>query len=479
MSPFQLLTILWRRAWIVALVFASAMLAAGLLLYILPPRYEAQATATIDPSQLDPVTGQATGIAGIRVMQGNLVALAKSQRVAVDVVRRLALTGNSALMAQYRASDSAGRVDAADWIAAELLRGSDARFNEGTNILIITYRSSNPLLVSQVANTFMAAFTDAAIDAKVSGAQQIAQWFEPQIEKLRLEVEEARQRVMRYQTANRLAPTGTNDVEMNSLQQASNDLATARAELLKVRTALSQNLDVAEGQTAPQPFDSPLMQSLKSNLANTLSEIGKLQASVGANNPRLLALVATQRSITQQINAERREIRAQLQRRLKTLEAEVASFEGARADQLASILSIQEQRGQLAMLGKDLEVKQERHIAAMRASSTARLQGQLSFSNIASLDRAVTPIAPSFPKPTLVIPAAMAAGFGLGVILALIVEAFNRKIRVVRDLEFAALVPQLGVLLSGQGPARRRFRITRTVGQAIPAALQQRVSSSA
>ena len=472
MSPFQLLNILWRRAWIVALVFASTMLGAGVLLYVLPPRYDAQATATIDPSQLDPVTGQATGIAGIRVMQGNLVALAKSQRVAVDVVRRLSLTSNAGLMAAYRNSDSVGRIDAADWIAADLLRGLDARFNEGTNVLVITYKSSNPLLVSQVANTFMAAFTDAAIDAKVSGAQQIAQWFEPQIDKLRLEVEEARQRVMRYQTANRLAPTGTNDVEMSSLQQATNDLSTARAELLKVRTALSQNLDTPEGQSAPQPFDSPLMQSLKNNLAATLSEIGKLQASVGANNPRLLALVATHRSIIQQINTERREIRAQLERRLKTLDAEVASFEGARADQLASVLSIQEQRGQLAMLGRDLEVKQERYVSAMRASSAARLQGQLSFSNIAPLDRAVTPIAPSFPKPMLVIPAALAAGLGLGMILALIVEAFNRKIRVVRDLEFAALVPTLGVLLSGPGAGRRLFSNSQTTQAARPARLQ-------
>ena len=460
MSPSQLLTILGRQAWIVAIIFVSTLSAAGLLLYVVPPRYDAQATATIDPSQSDPVTGQAVGMSGLRVLQGNLVALAKSQRVGQEVARRLNLTNNPVLMAQYRNSNSVGRVDAIEWIGAELTRNIEARFNEGTNVLVITYKSANPLLAAQVANTFQAAFADAAIEAKVAGAQQTAQWLEPQTEKLRQEVDEARQKMSRFQTAQKLSPTGQGglgDTDMGALQQISTELANARSEILRVRTALAQNGEVAGGETAPQPFDSPLMQSLKNNLATTAAEIGRLQASVGANNPRLAGLVATQRTLQQQIQAERAEIRASLQRRLATLEAQVVSIENSRSDQLSKVIAIQEQREQLAMLGRDLEVKQERYVSAMRASAAARLQGQLSFSNITILDKAVVPVSPSFPKPAQVIPAAIAAGLGLGVIIALIAEALNRKIRVARDLEFAAQAPMLGVLLSSKA-ARPRGR---------------------
>jgi succinoglycan biosynthesis transport protein ExoP len=459
MTPTQLLTILWRRIWTVLIVSVSTMIAAGLLLYVVPSRYDAQATATVDPSQSDPVTGQAVGSSGLRVLQGNMVALAKSQRVAQDVVRRLNLTSNPLLMARYRASDSVGRVDAVDWIASELLRSLDVRFNEGTNVIVIIFKGPNPLLASQVANTFMAAFADAAIESKVSGALQTAQWFEPQTDKLRQEVEEARQKVSRFQIAQKLGPTGQGDTEVSALQQVSNDLTSVKSDILRVRTELSLNPETALGDTSAQPFDSALMQSLKNNLASTISEIGRLQSSVGPNNPRLAALFATQRTLQEQINAERKEIRAALERRLVNLQTQAASFEKARAEQLTNVISIQEQRDQLTLLTRDLEVKQERYVAAMRTSAAARLQGQLSFSNISILDKAVVPVSPSFPKPMLVIPAAIAAGLGLGIILALITEAVDRKIRVPRDLEFATLAPMLGVVLSAGGNSSgKRFR---------------------
>jgi uncharacterized protein involved in exopolysaccharide biosynthesis len=456
MSPRQLFLILLRRSWIIAVMFVATMIGAGVLLYFVPPRYDAQATATIDPASADPVTGQSVGATGLRVQQGNLAALAKSQRVAVEVVKRLNLTGNPTLMAQYRNSYSVGRVDAADWIASELLKNLDARFNEGTNVLVVTYKSSSPILAAQVANTFLAAFTDAAIDAKVSGAQQTAQWFEPQTDKMRAEVDEARIKMSRFQTKEKLAPTGNGDSDVGALQQITSDLSQARAEAVKVQSTLTQWALAPEDSSEAQPLDTPLMQSLKTSLSSTTAEISRLQATVGAKNPKLLALFATQKSLRVQIASERRETRQNLETRLKTLQAQIATLDAARNEQISKVIGIQEQREELAMLARDLEVKQDRYVAASKASASARLQAQLSFSNISVLDKAPTPVSPAFPKPMLVIPAAIAAGLGLGCIFALIAEALNRRIRVARDLEFAAMAPNLGVMLSA--PVRRLDR---------------------
>jgi uncharacterized protein involved in exopolysaccharide biosynthesis len=448
MSLRQLFLILLRRSWIIVVMFVATMIGAGGLLYFVPSRYDAQATATIDPASADPVTGQSVGITGLRVQQGNLAALAKSHRVAVEVVKRLNLTSNPTLMAQYRRSDSVGRVDAEDWIASELLRNLDARFNEGTNILVVTYKSANPILAAQVANTFLAAFTDAAIDAKVSGAQQTAQWFEPQTDRMRAEVEEARVKMSAFQTKEKLAPTGNGDSDIGALQQITNDLSQAQAEAVKIQSTLTQWALTPQDNSEAQPFDTPLIQSLKNSLASTTAEISRLQTSVGANNPKLLALFATQKSLRAQIASEQREARQNLEKRLKTLQAQIATLDTARNDQISKVTRIQEQREELAMLARDLEVKQDRYVAATKASASARLQAQLSFSNIAILDKAPTPVSPAFPKPMLVIPAAIAAGLGLGCIFALIAEALNRRIRVARDLEFAAMAPNLGVMIS-------------------------------
>ena len=54
MSVSQVLLILWRRAWIVALTVLVTMTVAGGVLYFVPGRYDAIATASIDPASIDP-----------------------------------------------------------------------------------------------------------------------------------------------------------------------------------------------------------------------------------------------------------------------------------------------------------------------------------------------------------------------------------------------------------------------------------------
>jgi succinoglycan biosynthesis transport protein ExoP len=58
----------------------------------------------------------------------------------------------------------------------------------------------------------------------------------------------------------------------------------------------------------------------------------------------------------------------------------------------------------------------------------ARLQSKLTFADVAVLDKAAPPIDPAFPKPLIVMPVAIAAGFALGLILALLAEMTDRRI---------------------------------------------------
>src|SRR6478672_8854804 len=98
MSPAQIISILYRRWWMIGLAFISTLLGAAGILLVVPPRYDATATVSIDPGQIDPVTGQpAASSTLLRILQGNLVALAQSQRVATDVVKRLNLARDPAL----------------------------------------------------------------------------------------------------------------------------------------------------------------------------------------------------------------------------------------------------------------------------------------------------------------------------------------------------------------------------------------------
>src|SRR5260221_170595 len=138
MSPAQILSILSRRVWIIILAFISTMAGAGGIMLLVPPRYDAIATASIDPGQVDPVTGQSSGSALVKIIQGNMIALASSQRVATEVVKRLNLSRDPIMASAYQSSPSRDRMSIEEWIAAEyLLKNVDAKFAEGANVLSI------------------------------------------------------------------------------------------------------------------------------------------------------------------------------------------------------------------------------------------------------------------------------------------------------------------------------------------------------
>jgi polysaccharide biosynthesis transport protein len=142
MSLWQVLYILWRRVWIIAIALASTLAGAAGLMLLVSPRYEATAMASIDPGQADPVSIGQPSIAGLLgAFQGNMVALAKSNRVALDVVKRLNMSADPRSIERYSASNAVGIIDINQWLANDLVEHVEAKFGDKSsisNVLSIT-----------------------------------------------------------------------------------------------------------------------------------------------------------------------------------------------------------------------------------------------------------------------------------------------------------------------------------------------------
>lgn len=469
MTPAQILLILRKRFWIIVLALISTIAGAGGIMLLVPPRYDAIATASIDPGQLDPVTGQSTGASSLlRILQGNLVALAQSQRVAADVAKRLNLARDPAIASAYNRSGLRDRVGIEDWIASEyLLKSVEARFTEGSNILTIKYKTKSPTQAALIANTFLSAFIDAAVEMKTNSAQQTASWFDPQMEKMKADLKLARDKLTKFQReAKIIAANGNADSENSQLVAVTNELSNAKSQLLLLNSQTTGS-DQAKGKTKDSALlpESPTLLALKTNLATVNADIARALGEVGEGNPKIINLRATKRSLETQIRGE-------IASREKALKEQIQFLERARAEQLQRMISVQAQRDQLSSLQHEVELRQEQIDNAGKVAGTARLQSRLSFLNISILDKATPPSSAAFPKFKIVIPLALGAGGALGVILALLAEALDRRIRVPADLEFAASAPVLGTLLSPTSQRRLlgglQSRLTRATTKVLP-----------
>jgi polysaccharide biosynthesis transport protein len=453
MSVSQILLILMRRAWIVLLALLTTTMVAAAVLLFVPGRYDATATASIDPGSLDPIT-ETSGISYVALMQGNVLSLVASERVAIDVVKRLNLTDNPQIQENFRKSPSFGRESIEEWMAASLVANVDPKFNPGTNVLAIKYKSGDPNQAALIANAFLAATIDGSVAMKAAEGDQTARWFAPQLDELRKELDDARTALQTFQAkANMVAPTQGGDRETAQYMSISDQLSNARAGLTALRSRLiGGSTDLSNDPSDP---DLQILSGLKERLTTAEADIAASKGVLGANNPKMLAQQANMTSLRKQIGDATEKMRQHLKERIDLSQTQIASLEAEQGEAQKSLIDVQAQRDRLGQLQHEVEFRAEQVNARERAAEEAKLKSKLTFSDMTVLDKASPPIAPAFPKPFIVLPVGIAAGFALGLILALLAEAADRRVRFPVDLEHSASAPFLGALDGARGSRAR------------------------
>jgi polysaccharide biosynthesis transport protein len=454
-SVSQILVILLRRAWIVVLALLTTVIVAGGVLLFVPGRYDATATASIDPGNLDPISGNGGSFGAIGLLQGNILSLVSSERVAVDVVKRLNLADNPAVQENFRKSPSFGRESIEEWMAAGLVRNVDPKFTMGTNVLAIRYKSGDPNQAALIANAFLAATIDGSVAMKAAEADQTAQWFAPQLDELRKELEDARTALQTFQAkTNMVAPNaGGGDRETNQYMAIADQLSGARAGLTALQTRLTSGS--TELSNDPSDPDLQILGGLKEKLSSAETDIVASKGVFGANNPKIVAQQTNLATLRKQIADATEKMRVHLKERINLAQAQIASLEAEQETAQKSLIAIQAQRDQLNQLQREVGFRADELSARQRTAEQAKLKSKLTFSDMTVLDKASPPVDPAFPKPFVVMPVGIAAGLGLGLVLALLAEAADRRVRFPIDLEHSASAPFLGALDSARGSRSR------------------------
>ena len=120
------------------------------------------------------------------------------------------------------------------------------------------------------------------------------------------------------------------------------------------------------------------------------------------------------------------------------------------------MIAAQAQRYRLDQLQHEVDFRLEELNAEQKMSEQAKLQSKLTFADIAVLDKATAPSRRLSPNPSSCGRSASAPGLALGLMLALIAEMTDRRVRFPIDLEYSAAAPFLGAL---DGAQHSRSRI--------------------
>lgn len=445
----QFLNILWSRKRLALLGFLLTVATTTVVSLLMPKEYIATTTLILDYRGIDPVTGLSLPSQLLPGYMATQVDIISSHNVALKVVNRLKLSETPQLRAKFEKAKATG--DIKDWVADILLKTLEVEPSRESSVLHLSFSAVDPQFSAVVANAFADAYVQTVIDLRTQPAKQHAQWFDEQMLLFREQLEEAQEKLSLYQQKHGIVVVDERlDLENTRLAELSHQLAVSQErtyELLSRKNQFEKNLATGQSyESLEEVLNSPLIQSLKTDLARAEAKFADLSMRVDKNHPLYKRTQAEVNSLRNKIRFEVNNVSKGIESKSSASRKRDQSLVEALAEQKAKVLELKQQRGEVAVLNREVENAQRAYDVAMQRSVQTRMQSEISQTDIAVLNPAIPPVKPAKPRVLLNILLSFFLGGLLGIGMTLVAEFSDRRIHSPSDVAEFLEIPVLGVL---------------------------------
>jgi succinoglycan biosynthesis transport protein ExoP len=457
MNARQFLFILLARRKLILGVLVATVLSTLAVNLVQPSTYKATASVLLNYKGVDPLTGVTTPGQLLPGYMATQIDIIGSQHVALRVVDSLKLASSPAAREQFIAAAD-GRGTIRDWLADLLRRKLDILPSRESSVVDISFSGADPQFAAVVANAFAEEYQRASVGLKTEPMKKTATYFGEQTRQLRDNVETAQSRLSKYQQEKGIVSLDNNriDIELSRLNDLSAQLVAAQSAVMEA----TSRQQVASGATgvSPDVANNPLIQNLRISVTAAEGRFADIAQRLARNHPQY-----------QSAQAELERLRSELRTAMTTVAGSVGSnadvlrqreraLRDALAQQHTRVLGLNRTRDELGVLIKDLDSAQRAFDAASARAFQTRIEAQSEQSDIAILNPAVAPIAPSSPRILLNTLAACIIGTVLGVTAALAREFQHRPVRSSDDLLALDAIPLLGTINWDTAPSPRTLK---------------------
>jgi len=443
MNVMQFLLILKARKRLIILTLIISVAVVTLFSMLLPKAYTARASLVVNVQGGDPVTGEAMPnqlIPGYLATQVNIIG---SHNVALKVVDDVKLAQQPGLQQQYN-KEVGGKIPIRDWLADSLAGNLNVQPAQESNVIYVAYKSNNPQTAAKLANAFVSAYIQTNLDLKTQPARQTAAWYDAQLGELRKNLEKSQLKLSDYQQSKGIVSLDSKlDIESTKLAELSSQLVAAQGQ-----TYDSLSVQRNASNASAGVMGNPVVQSLKTELARSETNLSKLAEREGKNYPEYQRAAAETNTLREKLAKEISTTQQSMSSNLAVSRQREGDLRAAVAAQKAKVLALNAERDAAGVMAREVDSAQKAYDQALQRFTQTRLEGHAGQTEVSVLSNAVAPLIPSTPDVRLNITLAVLVGILLGIGLALVMEMLDRRVRSEYDLVAFLGVPVLGVLVA-------------------------------
>jgi succinoglycan biosynthesis transport protein ExoP len=496
----RLLTILVRRARLIALTVAVCVALGIAYLLVATPVYTSMTQILLDEDlsryaeETEP-SPQSSQQVDMRI--ASAVEILKSGRLALRVVDDLKLADNETILNPPQSpvaiakgwvksltstspdvSEETLRNGRREKAAAILQQSLAVERVARSAVLAVSYHSTDPQLAAAVAKRYAEAFFEEQLSANFTATEQASTWLQERLTDLQARAQEAALEVERYRDENGLTSARG---ELMSEQQladlnsqlilAQADAASASARYAQFRAIVEQGPDKAiDNATIPtQQADGSVLQDLRGRYNSVVKRADDIAKNFGADHPQAAAL-----------RTEKEDLAGQIYRELQQLTASYRNeYEVARSREVSLRESIDKVAGSNAVANRSsVRLRElEQKATALKALSESYLsrfeqasqKQSFPIAKARVISDAGVPVSPSNPSKTMVIGLSLVLGLMAGGALTFVQEVRERAFRLGNDISSILGLKPLGYLpLLGSAKKRKPAMIGAKAVKAEP-----------
>jgi succinoglycan biosynthesis transport protein ExoP len=455
MGLAQMLRVLRGRIGLFTFIVLLVVSAVAVVSLLSPKKYVAELALVVDLQGNDPMKEGPLAPALVPTHLATQTEIIRSRNVALKVIEKTGLAHDPEVIAAFK--ESGAGTDLKSWLVENLLRAVDAKTARNTNIIRVSYGSSDPTLSARMANAFADAYIETSLELRVDPARRQVTWYEQQVAQLREQLMAAQRRLSKYQADHGVlgVDAARMDVENARLQEISNQLVQVQAQMFDANSRTQQITSSEQLDSQPDLMKNPIIQNLKSELARAESKLAEISERYGENHPQYLAAAAEVSSLKSKLNVEIGVVRGSLVQSAAIARRQVGEVQKALEEQKDRIIALKRQQDELAVLSRDVESARAAYDSALQQANQTKLESQVDRTNVAILNPATPPLLPDSPKILLNLVVGLFAGIALALGVILTLEVCNRRVRSAEDLADFPDLPVLAELPQLPGAARR------------------------
>jgi chain length determinant protein EpsF len=450
MNLYQFLSALRARAGVFVLLLSVTVVVAATVSFLLPKTYTSTVSLLVDAKEEQSLNNVLRPLVlpqeRASYMQTQLDIIT-SEKVARKVAQDLQLAqGPMGQKAAEEVEKRGGSVE--DRLIEGLLDELKVETSQ-SSVIRVSYSSREPRLSADVANAFAKAYIDTVLELRVEPMQKAAAWFDEQLKTLRTHLEDAQARLTDYHRQQGIvSPDEHGDIESTRLAVLSDQVGRAQEQTSEWQSREQQaRTFINKGESPermPEILGNPFIQRLKEDLLHGEAKLQDLSTNYGINYPQYQRQVAENQSLQNKLDAEMKKIVAGIEGSARQSRDREAQSRKAMDTQRTRVLDLKESRNELTVLRRNVESADRAYDTALQRSVVSQVDSRVNQTNVMVLNPAAVPRKHSRPKIFLNIALSVVVGTILGIVMVMLLELLDRRVRSRNDLELD--VPLLAVL---------------------------------